>query len=120
MLAAIKKCYYEGGLVGIAKMPETYERATILLPEDITEVFVPDGIEPEEDVGQLIHDPPADDDNTPFDIEIDRTFNDGKKDDNDDSSSSDEGTDSEKEAKRGRGKRESNQFPKNIDKLMFL
>eukprot|EP01038_Epipyxis_sp_PR26KG_P015475 gene15475-20881_t len=56
MSAVIKKCYYEEGLIGVAKLDETYNRAKATLPNDITDIALPEGNEPEEDVGQVTED----------------------------------------------------------------
>jgi hypothetical protein len=55
MTAAIKKCFYEQGLVGTAKTAATYARALAasVEDEDGEPVVVPTDIEEEENVGQV-------------------------------------------------------------------
>lgn len=53
MKAMIRECFLTDGRVGVAKLPETYQRALAALPEAVEELPVPEKVENEEDLGPI-------------------------------------------------------------------
>jgi hypothetical protein len=90
MKRAIVKCFVEDGLLGVAKLELTYQRALIAIPNlyDAADIVVPEEVEAEEDLGPVDNEPIDDvEDVIPYGLEFDIEIN--QVEDGDDISDSD-------------------------------
>ena len=110
MKLTIIECFKTSSMLDVAKQDDTFARATISLPQDISDMPVEDDVEPEEDVGTVQqveeHEERASStadngeditNNLQFDIEILEEGNADKLEESSSISSSDEDTDGDEE-----------------------
>ena len=73
MLEPIRETFQDKGLIRVARLPETYALAIAELPADVT--AVPEEVEEEENIGEVVGDNQLDELNQVFDVAV-RVFDD--------------------------------------------